>query len=719
MVVCCLCRNALFLSPLRLRGPATRRLQQKRQQLLQQQAEQQTPYPKPGAAAAAAAAAAAEEDSINPSFFDDSDDLYPSQQQHKQHQQHQYDKQQLLQQQLLLLQQRGPPKRVGTGSYLDPMRAPQAVEGFNSAYKEFINTHQQQTRQQIVNRLIQHRRQQQQQQQKQQQQQQQQQQRQRGSASNGICPESAADASPPNRTAAAAAAAAAAGTAAAAGGGTAPAAAAAGTAAAGGGTAAAGGGSSLPFALAEVYVHHEQQLRSVAPRPHAFREACVQEFAAAAAAAANPLYPSTIPLDHLPAAAAAAPLQQKLQHIGKLINVPALPYIEAETQETLAALDSAAAEEEAAAATDAAADTAAEGATEAATEAPIEAPTDAAPIGGTQDAGGPQGTGGPLYSEGLGYDSFYGAPRRPWEVAAAAAAAAAPSIRISRPREGLDNGWGDDPDPDPRDDPDPGDDPRDDPRRRRSVGRRGRRGAAGAAAGRESAAEEAYLAPFIDEELKGEEEYKEAWRISCGYGLLLLLLGRRHSVLESYWSCRLRSCLFDVSYKRVLLIKGKDNISFLDLILSCYLHGQVKYGEACASLILDTKGLIIDKCFVLKGKTLMEVWKSGLDVSLCHSPKTCILSLQGPQAMQRFVQQIEAQIRKQSNAHPLSPIVRFFVYSSSSDSSSSSTDSSSDSSSSSSSSSKKYSISCVRGGSTGEDGIEFAAEEEPANLLIQ
>lgn len=256
----CSVRQLLALSPPRLRGPATRRLQQRRQQLLQQQSEQRTPTPKSTASASAGASS--------------KHLAWNELQQQQQQQKHQ-----------------GPPRRVGAGLFADPMRPPEAVEGGNAAHTQFIKMHREEMQQRVVQQLILLRKQRQQQQLQQD----------KDAARNEERDVHAAAASPE----------------------AAP---------------------ELPLALAEVYVHHEHSVHQLAPRPHAFVEARVKDLIAGASAAANPLYPPSVPLEvdgglgPPEGGATRGPSEAQLRKVAALVKAPGMDLLHAETDAALSQL---------------------------------------------------------------------------------------------------------------------------------------------------------------------------------------------------------------------------------------------------------------------------------------------------------------------------------------------------------------------------------------------
>ncbi|KAL8271099.1 hypothetical protein Esti_004953 [Eimeria stiedai] len=717
-----LSRCFFTLSAPRLKGPATRRLQERRQRLLQQQAEQHTPHPR-GA-------------------------------------QQQQQQQQVLQQQQQ--QEKGPPKRVGAGFFANPMRAPEPVEGGNLAHDHFLELHKQQTKCRVVERLVALRRQRRQQQQQQQQQQEEKE------------------------------------------------------------AAAAEGG--LSAALAGVYVHHEEALRQLAPRPHAFVEAQVKDLLAGASALANPLYPPSTPLAEdveeeggLPFQEGAPPLngaptEAQLRKIASCVHAPGLQLLHAETDALLSDLDASfeggppATKHEG-------------GAPQTSLEEVIGGPPGCPLI--TSSRGGP-----PQPSESeqlLGLE--------PWEKAACGgphehAEEGAPSLVLAggplaketTAKSGFLSGYpfiedsekgiyeADDVFPSP---------PSIQLGRRRGAPletgaegpplssavaacllRETRKAEAQAEAAREALLGHPQQQQEGDEEREGlvratkqrgereggyngdevfeERNFKDAFlkskeiqknpqlaeiwkergaifadvRDAC----IPVSFERKGDILAGYAASRLDCCLFDNSFRRVWEVKGRDRLAFLDLVTSCDVQRQMKVGDVQPALLLDSKGLVLDDCFVAKAeKTVFLVTsghasshvfeylaelanfctKSGMNLSFQPSNKSTVLSLQGPTAMRRLVKQLKTCLVPELNsecffanremcaslqdlwgapmtleqmetlpymsAWGLQMAGSGFVCSHFT----------------------TYSVCCMRIGTTGEDGVEFTVEASAAPLLAR
>ncbi|PFH33401.1 glycine cleavage T-protein (aminomethyl transferase) domain-containing protein [Besnoitia besnoiti] len=149
------------------------------------------------------------------------------------------------------------------------------------------------------------------------------------------------------------------------------------------------------------------------------------------------------------------------------------------------------------------------------------------------------------------------------------------------------------------------------------------------------------------------------------YNECQLPLTTKLGALAAYRATRESAAVFDVSFRRVWLVHGRDRLAVLDMLLSCDLERGMKVGDAQYAALLDSKGLILDDCFVAKLSRHVEVWlsgaapahcfdfvaqfinycrQSGLDVSLAPLPSAaCCIALQGPRAfeiladrMQRF-----------------------------------------------------------------------------------
>ncbi|KAL8424953.1 hypothetical protein Efla_007255 [Eimeria flavescens] len=776
-------RRCLFtLSRPLLRGPATRRLQQRRQRLLEQQREQQNPTPQPAAATAAPAAAA-------PDSPGDGGAPPPWLQQQQQQQQQ---------------QQMGPPKRVGSGFFANPMRAPEPVEGGNVAHSHFLEMHKQHVQSRIVERLIALRRYKQQQQQQQQQEGQE-------KAGGAV------------------------------------------------GTAEAEAADSLSSAFAAVYTQHEELLRQVTPRPHAFVEAHVKDLLAGASALANPLYPPSVPLGQqeeedweggrleggAPKEGAlggggprsGAPSDSQLRRIAGLVHAPGLELLHAETDALLAGLDSSfegplhppqdrqegaplgahllEGRAPAARGTEGAHRQTAAGGRPPPQMKPEEdlglAPWEGAHSGGPLQAGEEEGApsvvllgGGPACMQGgpsSSSSSLHAAREQQ-----SSTWAAADSRGLDEAEEPFDLGLervGRRRGPPPVQQGAPPDSPRG------PLGLGGPSGEAAAAAcfarearkaeAKAAAAREALLGPveetaaggsctssegeaggrrdsswsvsppsdpfFQSKEIRRHKEINELWKdgqavfsqvrdahIPVGFKVS----GR---TLAAYFAARRSCCLFDVSFRRVWEIEGRDRLAFADLIVSCDLQRQMKIGDAQPALLLDSKGLILDDCLVAKAEKSIQIWtsghatshvfeyltefanycrNSGMRLSFHPSKKTAVLSLQGPLAMRRFAQQLQPLTEPSFKEEPL--FKRHFISVSLRDAKgaplttqqmaclpfmsawtveiaalgfrvywgfvvcSQET---------------LYSVSCMRVGMTGEDGIEFAAEASGALILAK
>ncbi|XP_026190817.1 uncharacterized protein LOC34622214 [Cyclospora cayetanensis] len=794
-----LCQG-LVLSGRRLGGPASRRLQQRRQRLLQQQAEQRTPSPKATPAASAVPFMAGGRMGSDPLHLNDE-----TQQQ----------------------QQGGPPKRVGTGHFRDPMRAPVPVEGGNPAHTEFLNMNKQDLQARVVEQLIALRRQKQQQQQ----QQPQQQQRQHGEAA----PQNATVHAPPETAQ------------------------------------REPRDSDLPLAVADVYVHHEQNIRSVAPRPHAFVEACVRDLMAGASAAANPLYTPSIPLgeewgeerpfeyhDSEKEKRATRPSEAQLRRAASLVGAPGVELVHAETEAALLHLKEAS-----------------QGICDPSFKGAPDEPN------GSSTAFKTVSTEAAARSDGQNAEERidrWGAPREsPYDRRQGA-----PSVVLAGSSRQLRSFFRSDDSPVtcrenpcgvhlpaveecPHGSPLQTEIPEEDTPRA-SMGRARRR-----TSNTETTLLEVAGSPLLGETIRASEESSRAWEAVLGassaaapvqtpsalagdspgdvhylpsdpfsdnptcasettadgalhvWGLrfrergtidcrsLGVVMGGRGrarfafgggcfamcslnlSTLGAYWAARRSSCLFDVSYRRLLEVRGRDRVAFADLLASCDMQRMMRVGEAYSALLLDSKGLLMDDCCVLKAPDFIEIrssghafsqifeyvaelanfcTKSGMQVALQPSSKSCVLALQGPLAMKRFVQQCNPRlltvVQGVAALHAAAPkLARTLLFGVGNSGSGAcgwgvrgeKTEAPSRGAlrvalydfwgnplspaglsqlpfmsawrleirlprdpnigSRSHSSSKKFSVSCIRGGPTGEDGIEFAADPPGALALAR
>ncbi|KAF8819940.1 glycine cleavage T-protein (aminomethyl transferase) domain-containing protein [Cardiosporidium cionae] len=141
-----------------------------------------------------------------------------------------------------------------------------------------------------------------------------------------------------------------------------------------------------------------------------------------------------------------------------------------------------------------------------------------------------------------------------------------------------------------------------------------------------------------------------------------------HGTIASYKHTRMSASLFDLSYKTEYLLGGEDRIFVGDHFLSCSLR-KIAVGDVQYALILDSKGLILDDCFVLKKKERITLLtssfqrrsvlsylisyihfcrKSGLDVSLNESSRTAILAIQGPKAVEALVRTLKKNYKQEN-----------------------------------------------------------------------
>ena len=130
------------------------------------------------------------------------------------------------------------------------------------------------------------------------------------------------------------------------------------------------------------------------------------------------------------------------------------------------------------------------------------------------------------------------------------------------------------------------------------------------------------------------------------------------SSLEEYNAAKSSSTIFDVSYKRLISIRGSDSILAMDHFLSAPLH-LLHIGDAMEACVLDTKGYVMSTCLVsrlsddsysiiLDGTNTDAVFRymaqyivysrqSGLDVHLRMQPSGGVFMLYGPCGMERIL----------------------------------------------------------------------------------
>ena len=123
------------------------------------------------------------------------------------------------------------------------------------------------------------------------------------------------------------------------------------------------------------------------------------------------------------------------------------------------------------------------------------------------------------------------------------------------------------------------------------------------------------------------------------------------SSLEEYNAAKSSSTIFDVSYKRLISIRGSDSILAMDHFLSAPIH-LLHIGDAMEACVLDTKGYVMSTCLVsrlsddsysiiLDGTNTDAVFRymaqyivysrqSGLDVHLRLQPSGGVFMLYGP-----------------------------------------------------------------------------------------
>ncbi|KYK63144.1 glycine cleavage T-protein (aminomethyl transferase) domain-containing protein [Toxoplasma gondii TgCatPRC2] len=188
--------------------------------------------------------------------------------------------------------------------------------------------------------------------------------------------------------------------------------------------------------------------------------------------------------------------------------------------------------------------------------------------------------------------------------------------------------------------------------------------------------------PFEDmRQIKVNRELAEFWkeRGATDFGLYnecYLPFTTRVGALAAYRATRESAAVFDVSFRRVWHFRGRDRLSVLDMLLSCDLERGMRVGDAQYAVLLDSRGLVLDDCFVAKLSSRVEVWLSGaapshcfdyvaqfinycrqtgLDVSLTPlRSSACVIALQGPRAFDILADRVQT---SRSSPSSLSPSV--------------------------------------------------------------